>query len=157
MMAHKVVLASLMVFVFTAVAVSQDRRSADFETLEGTWIVEIIAPPTAPALILTTFARGGTVVGNGNNAQPVLRSAWQGVWARNSYLDFTSTWQRWNFNAAGAYTTRNELRIGVQVDGTLETFTGAVEVLTLDQGGNVTATRPGTLRATRLNLKPPAR
>lgn len=154
---QKVVLASLMVFVFAAVAASQDRRSADFATLEGTWIVEITAPPTAPALILTTFARGGTVVGNGNNAQPMLRSAWQGVWERSSYLDFTSTWQRFNFDAAGTYTTRNEFRMSVHVDGTLETFTGAVEVLTLDQAGNVTATRPGRLRATRLNIKPPAR
>lgn len=157
MIAYKVVVTSLLVFVLVAVVASQDRRSADFETIEGTWIVEINAPPTAPALILTTFARGGTVIGNGNNAQPTLRSAWQGVWARDSYLDFTSTWQRWNFDAAGNFTTRNELRIAVHVDAKLETFTGNVDVMTLDQSGNVTATRPGTLRATRVNIKPPSR
>lgn len=157
MSAFKLVLGSLFVLALAGVGASQDRHSVDFETLEGTWIVEINAPPTAPALILTTFARGGTVVGNGNNAQPVLRSAWQGVWERNSYRDFTSTWRRWNFDAAGNFTGGNELRIAVHVDAPLETFTGAVDVLTLDQAGNVTATRPGTLRATRLNVRAPSR
>ncbi|MBI3049719.1 MAG: hypothetical protein HYY76_15550 [Acidobacteria bacterium] len=100
---------------------------------------------------------GGTAIANGNNAQPVLRSAWQGVWARNSYLDFTSTWHRWNFDAAGTFASRNELRMSIQVDRALETFTGTVEVLSLDQAGNVTATRPGTLRGRRLALRAPGR
>lgn len=47
--------------------------------------------------------------------------------------------------------------MSIQVDGALESFTGSVEVLTLDQAGNVTATRPGTLRARRLALRGPAR
>jgi hypothetical protein len=45
----------------------------------------------------------------------------------------------------------------LQVDGALETFTGTVEVLGVDQAGNVTATRPGTLRGRRLALTGPAR
>lgn len=154
---HRIVIASLVLLALTGAASSQDRHSSDFETLEGTWIVEINAPPTAPALILTTFARGGTVIGNGNNAQPATRSAWQGVWTRNSYLEFTSAWQRWNFDAAGNFTNRNELRMIVRVDPALATFTADVDVLTLDAAGNVTATRPGTLRATRLNVRAPSR
>lgn len=157
MTAQRVVLAVLFVLTLVAASSSQDRRSADFETLEGTWIVELLAPPTPPAMLLTTFARGGTALANGNNVQPVLRSAWQGVWARNAYLEFTSTWQRWNFDAAGNFTTRNELRMSIHVDGTLETFTGTVEVLSLDAAGTVTATRPGTLRGRRLALRGPGR
>ena len=87
----------------------------------------------------------------------MLRSAWQGVWARNAYLDFTSAWHRWNFDAAGSFASRNELRMNIQVDRALETLTGTVDVLSVDQAGNVTATRPGTLRARRLALTGPAR
>lgn len=157
MTAQRIGLVVLFVLALVAGSSSQDRRSADFETLEGTWIVELNAPPTPTALLLTTFARGGTVIANGNNAQPVLRSAWQGVWRRNAYLDFTSTWHRWNFDAAGNFTNRNELRMSLQVDGALETFTGTVEVLGVDQAGNVTATRSGTMRGRRLALTGPAR
>lgn len=156
MTAQRVVLAVLFVLALVAGSSSQDRRSADFETLEGTWIMEISAPPVA-AQILTTFARGGTIIGDGNNVQPVLRSPWHGVWARNSFFDFTSTWQRWNFDAAGNFVNISELRMDIRVDRTLEIFTGNVEVLTLDRAGNVTASRPGTLRGRRLALRGPAR
>ena len=157
MTARKSLLAGLFVLGLAAVLSSQDRRSADFETLEGTWVIELNAPPTPTAEILTTFARGGTVIGNGNNASPVLRSAWQGVWARRSYLDFFSTWRRWNFDAAGAFTGGNEFRMDIHVQSDLETFSGTVEILTLDRTGTVTATRPGAFTARRLNVRGPAR
>lgn len=156
MTAQRIGLVVLFVLALVAGSWSQDRRSADFETLEGTWVMDIIAPPVT-AQILTTFARGGTIVGDGNNAQPVLRSPWHGVWARNAFFDFTSTWQRWNFDAAGNFLNISELRMTIRVDRALETFTGHVEVLTLDRAGNVTATRPGTLRGRRLALTGPAR
>lgn len=156
MTARRIVLAVLFVLALVAVSSSQDRRSADFETLEGTWIMDIIAPPVT-AQILTTFARAGTIVGDGNNSQPVLRSPWHGVWTRNAFFDFTSTWQRWNFDAAGNFVSISELRMAIRVDRGLETFTGDVEVLTLDRAGNVTATRPGALRGRRLALRGPAR
>jgi len=47
--------------------------------------------------------------------------------------------------------------MSIQADRPLETFAGTVEVLTLDAAGNVTATRPGTLRARRVALREPAR
>ncbi|MGH9720165.1 MAG: hypothetical protein ACRD8O_08130 [Bryobacteraceae bacterium] len=151
---HRIAFTVLFVLGLAALSMSQDRRSADFETLEGTWILDLNAPPVATQ-ILTTFARGGTIVAEGNATQPILRSSWYGVWARRAYLDFTSTWQRWNFDAAGNFASRSELRMDIHVDGRLETFSGTVEVLSLDRAGNVTATRPGTFRATRLNPKGP--
>lgn len=59
---------------------SQDRRSGDFETLERTWNV-VVTPVGRPgAQILATYARAGTVVADGNAAQPALRGPWHGVW-----------------------------------------------------------------------------
>lgn len=77
------------------------------------------------------------------------------MWAPASYLDFTSTWQRWNYDAAGNFTGRAELRLDIDVDRGLESFTGTVAVVTLDRAGAVTATRPGAFRATRLNVRGP--
>ena len=156
MTTHKIVLALLIVLTAPALSTSQDRRGADFETLEGTWVLDLNAPPTPPAQILTTFARGGTIVANGNNAQPVLRSPWHGVWERRSYFEFTSTWRRWNFDAAGTFTGGNEFRMDITVERSLETLTGTVEILTLDRAGTVTATRSGAFRATRVNVRRPA-
>ncbi len=156
MTTHRIVLTLLFVLAVAALSTSQDRRSADFETLEGTWILDLNAPPTPPAQLLTTFARGGTIVADGNNAQPVLRSPWHGVWARRSYLDFTSTWRRWNFDAAGNFVGGNEFRMDINVDRALETFSGTVEILTLDRAGAVTASRSGTFGATRVNVRRPS-
>lgn len=154
-MTSKTLLIAIAVLALAATSTSQDRHSGDWETLEGTWIFDISSPPAAPAQILTTFARGGTIVGEGNQAQPTLRSQWQGVWARRSYLEFSSTWRRWVFDAAGNFTGGNEFRMDIDVDPGLETFAGTVEVLTLDRAGTVTASRPGTFRATRLNVRRP--
>lgn len=156
MIIRRVVLTLLFVLVVAALPSSQDRHSADFETIEGTWILHLSAPPAAPAEILTTFTRGGAIVANGNNAQPALRSAWQGEWFRLSYFDFVSTWRRWNFDAAGAFVGANEFRMDISVDRSLESFTGIVEVLTLDRAGVVTARRPGTFSATRLTVIRPS-
>jgi hypothetical protein len=156
MTTYRIVLALLVVLAAPALSTSQDRRSADFETLEGTWVLDLNAPPTPPAQLLTTFARGGTIIANGNNAQPVLRSSWHGVWARRNYFDFSSTWRRWNFDAAGAFTGANEFRMDITVERSLETFIGTVEILTLDRTGTVTASRMGTFRATRVNVRRPA-
>ena len=46
MTVQRIGLAVLFVLALVAGSSSQDRRSADFETLEGTWIVELNAPPT---------------------------------------------------------------------------------------------------------------
>lgn len=156
MITKRILLCVMLALAVAAVSHSQDRRSGDFETLEGTWIVDLNAPPTPPAQILTTFARGGTIVADGNNAQPVLRSPWHGVWARRSYLDFTSTWRRWNFDAAGNFVGANEFRMDIGVDNSLETFSGTVEIVTLDRAGTVTASRPGAFRATRVNVRRPS-
>jgi hypothetical protein len=153
---HRIVLALLFILGVAGLSISQDRRSGDFETLEGTWILDINAPPAAPATILTTFARGGTLIGDGNAANPALRSAWHGVWARRSYLEFSSTWLRWNYDAAGNFTGASEFRMDLNVDRGLDSFTGSVDVLTLDRGLVTTATRPGTIRARRYGLKRPA-
>jgi hypothetical protein len=155
MITRRIVLTLLFVLAAAALSTSQDRRSGDFETLEGTWIFDLDAPPTPPAQILTTFARGGTIIGDGNNAQPSLRSSWHGVWTRRSYLEFTSTWRRWNFDAAGIFTGSNEFRMDIAVDRGLEAFSGTVEILTLDRAGTVTASRPGTFRAARVNVRRP--
>lgn len=155
MITTRVVYFVLLGLGIAALSNSQDRRSADFETLEGTWILDIAAPPTPPAQILTTFARGGTIVADGNNAQPTLRSPWHGVWARRSYLEFASTWRRWNFDAGGNFVGGNEFRMDIRVDGALDTFTGSVEILTLDRAGTATASRQGTFRATRVNVRVP--
>jgi hypothetical protein len=154
-MIRRIVLTLLFVLVVGTLSKSQDRHSADFETIEGTWILVLNAPPAAPAELLTTFARGGAIVANGNNAQPVLRSAWQGVWMRKAYFDFVSTWRRWNFDASGAFIGANEFRMNINVDGSLESLSGTVEVLTLDRAGNVTASRPGTFTASRVLVREP--
>ena len=46
MTTQRIGFAVLFVLALGAGSWSQDRRSADFETLEGTWIVELNAPPT---------------------------------------------------------------------------------------------------------------
>lgn len=152
----RIVVTLLFVVMIAALPRSQDRHSADFETLEGTWILTLNAPPAAPAELLTTFIRGGAIVANGNNAMPSLRSAWQGEWMRLAYFDFISTWRRWNFDAAGAFVGANEFRMDITVDRSLESLSGTVQVLTLDRAGTVTASRPGTFTATRLKIFRPS-
>ena len=151
MTTHRIVFTLLFVLALAALSMSQDRRSPDFETLEGTWIIG--QPPGIQ--ILATFARGGTVVAATTAANPVLRSSSQGVWARRSYLDFTSTWRQWDFDAAGNLVGARDLRLDITVDRALGTFSGTGELLILDLAGTVTSRSPRALRATRLNLQGP--
>lgn len=144
----------LAVFGVAALSNSQDRASREFETLEGTWIVDITPTGQATRQILTTFARGGTVTGNGNNPMPTLRSPWQGVWTRVTYRDFVATLERWNFDAAGNPTGKTELRQVIVVDPSLNQFTGRSKTLVFDVAGNLTSTTDATFRATRSQVKP---
>jgi len=156
MTTHRIVFTLLFVLALAALSTSQDRRSRDFETLEGAWIIDIDVPPAPRAQILATFARGGTIVADGNAANPVLRSSWHGLWTPRSYLDFTSTWRRWNFDAAGNVVGATEFRLDIDVDRRLEAFSGTVEARILDRAGSLTASRPGAFRATRLNIQRPS-
>lgn len=156
MTTQKMFFALLFVLAVTALSTSQDRRSRDFETIEGTWIVDLTpAPPRRPQQILVTFARGGTLVADANAARPTLRSPWHGVWARLSYLDFITTWERWEFDEAGRFAGRAEDRMAIAVDGTLETFSGNSKSFAFDQSGNLVASADATFRATRVNVKAP--
>lgn len=61
-----------------------------------------VAPLAAPAQILTTFVRGGTIRQTATRRSPFCEARGAGCGpARTSFLDFTSTWQRWNYDAAG--------------------------------------------------------
>jgi len=51
-----------------------------------------------PVIDRGLFSAGGGTTVSGEMVIRTQRLA--GVWARNAYLDFTSMWQRWNFDAA---------------------------------------------------------
>lgn len=155
MATQRIFLTVLFVLTATALSTSQDRRSGDWETLEGTWIVEGTAVGFAPRLGWFTFARGGTITAFSNAPAPTSRSPSYGVWARRSYLEFLATFGSWRFNAAGNSTGRQEDRMAITVDRRLETLSADGQTLFYDVSGNLVNTVRVTYRGTRVNVKAP--
>ena len=138
------------IFIVLGIAVlsnSQDRRSGDFETLEGTW--NIVTTPTGTQ-VLATYSRGGTLTADGNVASP---GPCHGVWKRLSYLDFSSTCERFDFDAAGNWVGRTEYRQSIRVSSNLEEFSGRVQFRVFDRLDTPRTTGEGTLQGTRVNVK----
>lgn len=155
MATQRIFLTVLFVLTATALSTSQDRRSGDWETLEGTWIVEGTAAGFPPRSAFFTYARGGTVTAFSNAPAPTTRSPSYGVWVRRSYLEFLATLDSWTFNAAGNSTGRREERMDIRVDRALETFSANGQTWIYDASDNLVSTVRVTFRGTRVNVKAP--
>jgi hypothetical protein len=149
----RILVTAVVVVALAGAAATQDRHSGDWETLEGTWNLDVTPVGRPPAQILTTFSRGGTTTGNGNAANPSRRSPWQGVWSRITYLDFASTWERYDFDADGNWTGRAEFRQSIRVSPSLEEYTGRSQTRMFDRAGNLLSVTEGTLHARRVNVQ----
>lgn len=155
MATQRIWLTVLFVLATAAFSTSQDRRSGDWETLEGTWIVDGFPVGFPPRVGFITYARGGTVTAFSNAARPATRSPSYGVWARRSYLEFVETSESWRFDAEGTFIGRSEERRIILVDRKLETFSGTQQTWIYDAAGRLVSTVPGTFRGTRVNVKAP--
>lgn len=155
MATQRILLTVLFVLTATALSTPQDRRSGDWETLEGAWIIEGFPAGFPPRTGLFIYARGGTVTAFSNAPGPTLRSPTYGVWARRSYLEFLETSESWRFNAQGTFVGRTEERRDIVVDRRLETLSGTQQTWIYDASDNLVSRVPGTFRGTRVNVKAP--
>lgn len=134
-------------------------RQAQAQQLEGSWtgLTTPTVPPGAPPLgsanVYLSFARGGVLIGF--NRFLHLGSPQHGVWEHLEGNRFAFSFKQDIFdgmgNFGGVLTVRGKLTLTGRDD-----LTGSLSAERRDANGNVLLNGCGTLRATRINIEPPA-
>ena len=126
------------------------------QTLEGTWLQELLNPGQAAGtglLNFVTFHPDGTFIGFASDGN---RSPTMGLWLRVGDRKFLQTSFLFSFNDVRALTTVTKVRVNVQLSPDGQTMIATAEVVVMDRTGRVMATVPGgTVKGVRLSLEIP--
>jgi hypothetical protein len=83
-------------------------------------------------------------------------STTHGVWAPNADGTFGLTFAGFPFDDTGKFLATQRIRVGVQVNETLDRFTGPFQTDFIGADGQVLASSSGTVQGTRLQVEAPA-
>jgi hypothetical protein len=141
-------------------------RADEDQALVGSWMVAGI--PTGvqpgPPRILVSFTGDGVAMRTAplqQAAPPALGSdkmfisTTHGAWVRMDDGMFGMTWVGFAFDNAGKFLATQRVRVAVQVNDTLDGFTGPFKTDFIGADGQVAASTSGTVQGTRIQVEPP--
>jgi hypothetical protein len=114
----------------------------------GTWLVAVTPSEGPPLQAMVIFSPGGGVIETESGGQGTGLGSWRALEGGRVAVTF----QRFEFDAQGAYAGRTVVRTEITVSG--DQFTGAYEVHGFDPQGNVVFTGAGTAVGTRFPVQP---
>jgi hypothetical protein len=142
-------------------------RTEEGQTLVGSWMVAGIAPGAQPGppRILVSFTGDGVAIRTAplqQAAPPALGSekmfisTTHGAWVRMDDGGFGMTWVGFAFDDAGKFLATQRVRVAVQLNDTLDGFSGPFKTDFIGADGQVAASTGGTVQGTRIQVEPPA-
>jgi hypothetical protein len=117
-------------------------------TIVGTWLVAVTPSEGQPLQAMVIFAPGGGVIETESGDQGTGIGSWRALDGGRVAVTF----QRFEFDAQGAYVGRAVVRTEIAVSG--DQFTGPYDVQGFDPQGNVVFTGAGTAVGTRFPVQP---
>jgi hypothetical protein len=146
---------------------SRIARANNDQALVGSWLVAAIPPgaPSAPARLLVSFTSDGIALRTAplqQAAPPALGtekmfiSTTHGAWAPNGDGTFGLTFAGFAFDDTGKFLAVQHIRVAVQLNDTLDGFTGPFNTDFIGADGQVVASTSGTVQGTRIQVEPPA-
>jgi hypothetical protein len=142
-------------------------RADEDQGLVGSWMVAGMptgAPPVPPR-ILVSFTGDGVAIRTAPLQQPappalgsdkMFISTTHGAWVRMDDGRFGMTWIGFAFDDAGKFLATQRVRVAVQLNDTLDGFTGPFKTDFIGADGQVAASTSGTVQGTRIQVEPPA-
>ena len=142
-------------------------RADEDQALIGSWMVAGIpagAQP-GPPRILVSFTGDGVALRTAplqQAAPPALGSekmfisTTHGAWMGMDDGTFSMTWVGFAFDDAGKFLATQRVRVSVQLNDTLDGFTGPFKTDFIGADGQVVASTSGTVQGTRIQVEPPA-
>jgi hypothetical protein len=135
------------------------------QALVGSWMVAGIPTGTQPGppRILVSFTGDGVAVRTAplqQAAPPALGSdkmfisTTHGAWGRMDDGTFGMTWVGFAFDDAGKFLATQRVRVSVQVNDTLDSFTGPFKTDFVGADGQVVASSSGTVQGRRIQVEP---
>ena len=142
-------------------------RADEDEGLVGSWIVAGIPTGTqaGPARILVSFTGDGVAIRTAplqQAAPPALGSekmfisTTHGAWLRMDDGTFGMTWVGFAFDDAGKFLATQRVRVSVQLNDTMDGFTGPFKTDFIGADGQVLASTSGTVQGAHIQVEPPA-
>jgi len=141
-------------------------RADEDQALIGSWMVAAIATGAQPGppRILVSFTGDGVALRTAplqQAAPPALGSdkmfisTTHGAWVRMDGGTFGMTWVGFAFDDAGKFLATQRVRVSVELNDTLDGFTGPFKTDFIGADGQVVASTSGTVQGTRIQVEPP--
>jgi hypothetical protein len=142
-------------------------RADEHQTLVGSWVVAGVPPggQPGPPTILVSFTGDGVALRTAplRQAAPtalgtdtMFISTTHGAWARMDDGMFGLTWVGFAFDAGGKFLATQRVRVAVQLNDTLDGFSGPFKTDFVGPDGQVLASTGGTVQGTRIQVEPPS-
>jgi hypothetical protein len=142
-------------------------RAEESQALVGSWMVAAIAPGAQPGppRILVSFTGDGVAIRTAPLQQAAPRalssdkmfiSTTHGAWVRMDDGGFGMTWVGFAFDDAGKFLATQRVRVAVQLNDTLDGFSGPFKTDFIGADGQVVASTGGTVHGMRIQVEPPA-
>jgi hypothetical protein len=142
-------------------------RADESQTLVGSWMVAAIPPGAQPGppRVLVSFTGDGVALRTAPlqqaappalGAEKMFISTTHGAWMRMDDGGFGLTWVGFAFDDAGKFLATQRVRVVVQLNDTLDGFTGPFKTDFIGADGQVVASAGGTVLGTRIQVETPA-
>jgi hypothetical protein len=139
-------------------------RADENQTLVGSWMVAAVPPGAQPGppRVLVSFTGDGVALRTAplqQVAPPALGSdkmfisTTHGAWARMDDGGFGLTWVGFAFDDGGKFLAMQRVRVVVQLNDTLDGFTGPFKTDFTGADGQVVASTSGTVLGTRIQVE----
>jgi len=142
-------------------------RADENQTLVGSWMVAAVPSGVQPGppRVLVSFTNDGVAVRTAplqQVAPPALGSdkmfigTTHGAWSRMDDGGFGLTWVGFAFDDAGKFLATQRVRVAVQLNDTMDSFSGPFKTDFVGADGQVVASVGGTVLGTRIQVETPA-
>lgn len=153
-MKYPMLLTALSCLLFQSVLSAQAPKSPLGQTIEGTWITELVdASGNLQLFEVGTYSPDGSYTGANVNG---LQSAHKGIWQRTGHLEFTLNVIFFTHDAQGTFNGIVRVRGTAKLAEDLNSYDSVAERTVMDTAGNVKSITPGIVgHAVRMELLPP--
>ena len=134
--------------------------------LVGSWMVAAIPPGAQPGppRILVSITGDGVAIRTAPlqqaappalGAERMFISTTHGAWVRMDDGGFGMTWVGYAFDDAGKFLATQRVRVAMQLNDTMNGFSGPFKTDFIGADGQVVASTTGTVQGTRIQVEPP--
>jgi hypothetical protein len=142
-------------------------RADESQTLVGSWMVAAIPPGAQPGppRVLVSFTGDGVALRTAPlqqaappalGAEKMFISTTHGAWVRMDDGGFGLTWVGFAFDDAGKFLATQRVRVAVQLDDSLDAFSGLFKTDFIGADGQLLGSTSGSVQGTRIQVESPA-